>query len=76
MLIGVVIFLIESHIVVFSFFVGSFLVSWESRKQHSVALSSTEAEYMAASEAAKEAVYQRRLLMELDRSNGEPMTSY
>jgi len=32
-------------------------VSWECHKQASVALSSTEAEYMALSEAAKESVH-------------------
>lgn len=40
-------------------------VSWESRKQRSVATSSTEAEYMALTEASREAVYLRRLLNEL-----------
>lgn len=57
----------------FTFFVGKCLVSWESRKQNSVALSSTEAEYMAASDAAKEALYMPKLLMELGNSNGEPV---
>ena len=33
------------------------VVSWGSKKQNSVALSSCEAEIMAASEAAKEGVY-------------------
>ena len=40
-------------------------VSWESRKHKSVALSSTEAEYVAMSEATKEVIYLGRLLMEL-----------
>ena len=38
-------------------------ITWEARKQRTVALSSTEAEYMALSEAAKEATYLRRLLV-------------
>ncbi|XP_065355027.1 uncharacterized protein LOC135949401 [Calliphora vicina] len=37
----------------FIFFVGDCPVSWESRKQSCVALSSTEAEYLAMSDAAK-----------------------
>ena len=49
----------------FVFFFGGNIVSWESRKQPAVALSSTEAEYMAASDAAKEAVYLKRLLKEI-----------
>ena len=40
-------------------------VSWESRKQQPVALSSTEAEYVVMSEATKEVIYLGRLLMEL-----------
>ena len=35
-------------------------ISWGSKKQTSIALSSCEAELMAGSEAAKEAVYFRR----------------
>jgi hypothetical protein len=40
-------------------------VSWQSRKQRSTALSSVEAEYMAAAAATKEAVWWRRFLTEL-----------
>lgn len=46
-------------------------VSWESRKQRTVALSSTEAEYMALSEATKDALYMSRLLRELGLISGE-----
>ena len=48
-------------------------ISWSSRKQASVALSSCEAEIMAASEGAKEAVYFDRLLEELNHSDGRPV---
>lgn len=40
-------------------------ISWMSRKQKSVAMSSTEAEYVALSEAAKEAVHLRMFLSEI-----------
>ena len=40
-------------------------ISWASRKQKSVALSSCEAEIVAASDAGKEAVYLQNLLCEL-----------
>ena len=55
----------------FIFFIGNCPVSWESRKQSCVALSSTEAEYVALSEASKEAVFLRNLLMEIGYSNGD-----
>jgi len=41
-------------------------VSWKSKRQNVVALSSTEAEYICYSEAAKEAIWLRRLLAEID----------
>ena len=41
-------------------------VSWGSRRQQSVALSSCEAEIIALSEATKDVVYLRRLLTGLD----------
>ena len=40
-------------------------ISWSSRRQSTVALSSTEAEYIAAAEATKEAVWIARFLEEL-----------
>jgi hypothetical protein len=40
-------------------------VSWASKRQPTVALSTTEAEYMALSAAAREAVWMQRLFMEL-----------
>jgi hypothetical protein len=41
------------------------LVSWSSKKQATVALSSTEAEYMALMHATKEAIWLRSLISEL-----------
>lgn len=40
-------------------------ISWRSQKQQRVALSTTEAEYVSLSEALKEAVHLRSLLMEI-----------
>ena len=47
------------------FGLGSTVVSWFNRKQRSVALSSAEAEYMAASQASCEAIWLRKLLVGL-----------
>ncbi|KAH8392285.1 hypothetical protein KR215_004727 [Drosophila sulfurigaster] len=47
------------------FYLAGGAISWKSEKQHSVALSSTEAEYMALSAACKEAVALRRLFIEI-----------
>lgn len=41
-------------------------ISWESRKQKTVALSSCDAEYMAVSDSAKEDIYLRNFLCELE----------
>jgi len=49
----------------YAFILGGCPISWESRKQRTVALSSTEAEYMALSEASKEGVYLRHFLSDL-----------
>jgi hypothetical protein len=44
------------------FTLGSGVVSWQSKLQRTVALSSTEAEYMAASSATRELIWLRQLL--------------
>jgi hypothetical protein len=47
------------------FSIGSTVVSWYSRKQRCVALSSVEEEYMAVSQAACEAIWMRKILVGL-----------
>jgi len=47
------------------FFLGEYLVSWQSVKQQVVALSSCEAEYIAASTASTQALWLARLLGDL-----------
>ena len=41
-------------------------VSWKTKKQTTISLSSTEAEYVALSEATKEAIWMKRLLREIE----------
>jgi hypothetical protein len=48
------------------FRVGGAPISWSSKKQSTVALSSTEAEIISASEACREAYSIQRLLLEID----------
>ena len=50
----------------YAFTIGTTAVSWASKKQQSVALSSTEGEYMASTIATCEAIFLRRFLDELD----------
>jgi len=47
------------------FFLGNCLFSWQSIKQKVVALSSCEAEYIATSTVATQALWLSRLLAEL-----------
>nr|GEX71199.1 protein Mpv17-like [Tanacetum cinerariifolium] len=53
------------------FTVGVIAVSWMSRIQMCVAVSTTEAEYMAIAEASKELVWLKNFLEELDRAQTE-----
>ncbi|GJT85531.1 hypothetical protein Tco_1067248 [Tanacetum coccineum] len=52
-------------IIGYIFLVQGCVVSWKATLQHVVALSTTEAEYMALTEAVKEAIWLRGLLKEL-----------
>ena len=47
------------------FSVGSGVISWSSKRQQTVALSSCESELMAQTQATKEAIWPRKLLSEL-----------
>nr|GEY68495.1 retrovirus-related Pol polyprotein from transposon TNT 1-94 [Tanacetum cinerariifolium] len=53
------------------FTVGGITVSWMSRIQKRVAMSTTKAEYMAIAEAGKELVWLKNFLKELDRAQTE-----
>jgi hypothetical protein len=52
------------------------MISWSSRKQKSVALSTAEAEYMAACEACTEEVWLRKLISDLFDQTLELTTIY
>nr|KYP38863.1 Retrovirus-related Pol polyprotein from transposon TNT 1-94 [Cajanus cajan] len=49
----------------YAFTLKSYLVSWKATLQSSVALSTTEAEYMALTEAAKEGIWLKGLISDL-----------
>ncbi|KAF1318445.1 Integrase catalytic core protein, partial [Globisporangium splendens] len=58
----------------YAFILNGGCISWRSKKQRSVALSSTEAEYMALSEATQEAVWLKGILCELgEHSSDRPV---
>eukprot|EP00253_Pinus_taeda_P033047 PITA_33047 len=58
------------------FNLGSTAVSWYNRKQRSVALSLAEAEYMATSQAAREAIWMRKILVGLLDQRMDPTVIY
>ena len=58
------------------FRIGGCTVSWRSKKQSIVALSSTEAEYVALCEAAQETTWLRHLLHDIGLRQVEPTTVF
>ncbi|XP_031358969.1 secreted RxLR effector protein 161-like [Photinus pyralis] len=61
----------------FTFLLAGGAVTWQSKKQPTVACSTTEAEYMALAQATKEAIWLRRLLRELQLPNcDDPIKIY
>ena len=57
-----------------AFYVNESLVTWNSHKEKTVALSSCEAEFMAATAAAKQALWLKNLLGELTGTQLKTMT--
>jgi hypothetical protein len=49
----------------YMFFVGVGVVSWNCKKQPTIALSTTEAEYMATNQCTKEAIWLRKLMVDV-----------
>jgi transposase InsO family protein len=54
------------------FMIGGVPVSWKSKRQQTVALSTAEAEYMALSDASREATWLRRILLNFDCEQSIP----
>lgn len=59
-----------------AFYVNGNLVSWSSQKQRCVALSSCEAEFMAATTTACQGIWLRKLLTEITGQHIPPVTMY
>ena len=59
-----------------AFFIDGGTVSWSSRKQELITLSTAEAEYVAATHAAKEGIWLRRLIGELFSPIDNPTPLY
>jgi hypothetical protein len=61
----------------YCFIMSGSVISFESRKQRTIALSSCESEYMALSEACKEAIYLQNLLRDIMKpSDSTPICLY
>lgn len=60
----------------YMFFVNGGPISWSSRLQKSVLLSSCEAEYVALAEACKEPLHLQQVLNDLGQEQTLPITTY
>ena len=60
----------------YAFLIDGGAVSWSSKKQELVTLSTAESEYVAATHAAKEALWLRRFIGEIFRPLTDPITLY
>ncbi|XP_074362299.1 secreted RxLR effector protein 161-like [Apium graveolens] len=58
------------------FYLDDGLVTWASQKQRSVALSSCEAEFMAATAAACQAIWLRKMVSQVTGKHVEPVVLY
>jgi hypothetical protein len=76
MLIGLVILVIVVPLLCFCIFLGDSLISWRSKKQTLVALSSTKAEYHALADNTSEILWLLWLLADLETSQSSPTDLY
>ena len=60
----------------YCFFLNGAVVSWSSKKQRTASTSTTEAEYIALGHAAREAVWIRRFINEMNLDMVEDLTLY
>lgn len=60
----------------FVFMLNGGPITWNSQRQRTVALSTTEAEYMAGCAAAKEAIWLRQLLSDIKETVGDATPLY
>ena len=60
----------------YAFSLGSVVIAWSSKKQPTVALLSTEAEYRGATVATYEAIWLKRLFKDLQEEVSDPTTIY